>query len=149
MSYLRTPDYWLAALAAIVIVNVCLVLHYQALSLCTRYLPRIAQRPRRRVLALMFAVFTIHVVEIWLFGAGYALLTRDPTLGAIQGLPTTELPDFVYFSAMTYTTVGFGDVVPVGAIRFLAGLEAVTGLVMIAWSASYTFLAMHRDWPSA
>jgi hypothetical protein len=49
-------------------------------------------------------------------------------------------------SAMTYTTVGFGDVVPVGAIRFVAGLEALTGLVMITWSASYTFLEMQRDW---
>jgi hypothetical protein len=57
-----------------------------------------------------------------------------------------DLPDFVYFSAMTYSTVGFGDAVPVGAIRFLAGMEALTGFVMITWSASYTFLEMQRDW---
>ena len=35
---------------------------------------------------------------------------------------------------MTYTTVGFGDVVPLGAICFMAGVEALTGLVMITWS---------------
>jgi hypothetical protein len=56
------------------------------------------------------------------------------------------VPDFVYFSAMTYSTVGFGDVVPTGAIRFMAGLEALTGFVMLTWSASYTVLEMQRDW---
>jgi hypothetical protein len=61
-------------------------------------------------------------------------------------LPTTGLPDFVYFSAMTYTTVGFGDAVPIGPIRFLAGMEGLTGLAMITWSASYTFIEMQRDW---
>jgi hypothetical protein len=67
-------------------------------------------------------------------------------LGSLSGPQTMDLPDFVYFSAMTYSTVGFGDAVPVGPIRFLAGMEALTGFVMITWSASYTFLEMQRDW---
>jgi hypothetical protein len=52
----------------------------------------------------------------------------------------------VSYSAIVYTTVGFGDIVPVGPIRFMAGMEGLTGLVMITWSASYAFLEMHRDW---
>jgi hypothetical protein len=44
--------------------------------------------------------------------------------------------------------VGFGDLVPHGAIRFMTGMEALTGLVMITWSASFTFLEMQRDWHS-
>jgi hypothetical protein len=47
---------------------------------------------------------------------------------------------------MCYTTVGFGDVSPVGPIRFLAGTSALTGFVMITWSASFTFLEMERFW---
>ena len=54
--------------------------------------------------------------------------------------------DFVYFSAITYTTVGFGDYVPTGPIRFLAGTEALTGFLLITWSASFTFLEMQRYW---
>jgi hypothetical protein len=77
---------------------------------------------------------------------GYFLLVQHWDAGSITGLTTTSLPDFVYFSATTYTTVGFGDAVPAGAIRFLAGMEALTGFVMITWSASYTFLEMQRDW---
>ena len=49
-------------------------------------------------------------------------------------------------SAITYTTVGFGDVVPVGPIRFLSGMEALTGFVMIGWTASFTYLEMERFW---
>jgi hypothetical protein len=98
------------------------------------------------VLILIFVVLATHVVEIWLFGAGYFVLVHGYALGSLSGLQTVDLPDFVYFSAMTYSTVGFGDAVPVGAIRFLAGMEALTGFVMITWSASYTFLEMQRDW---
>ncbi len=38
--------------------------------------------------------------------------------------------DAIYFSAATYSTVGFGDLSPIGALRMLAGLEAVTGLLV-------------------
>ena len=137
---------WLVILAAVVIVSSCLVLHYEVLAGCNRYLPLLSHRRRRRVLILLFIILATHVAEIWLFGAGYALLTRSAELGTVAGLPTAQLPDFVYFSAMTYTTVGFGDAVPIGPIRFLAGMEALTGFVMITWSASYTFLEMQRDW---
>ena len=51
-----------------------------------------------------------------------------------------------YFSAMTFTTVGFGVVYPLVPVRFLAGTEALTGLVLVTWSASFTFLEMARFW---
>ncbi len=146
MNYLSSPGNWVVVASAVLIVALCVVAHYEALNACTRLLPVLSHRRRRRVLILIFVVLVTHVAEIWLFGLGYFLLSRDPVLGSLAGLPTAELPDYVYFSAMTYTTVGFGDVVPVGAIRFLAGMEALTGFVMITWSASYTYLEMQRDW---
>lgn len=146
MSYLPTPGNWLVVASSLFIVALCVVTHYEVLSACNRYLPVLSPRRRRRVLILIFIVLVAHVAEIWLFGIGYFLLSRSFALGNLTGLPTTELPDFVYFSAVTYSTLGFGDAVPVGAIRFLAGLESLTGFVMITWSASYTFLEMQRDW---
>lgn len=145
MTYLDNPGNWLIAVTTFVIVALC-VGHYEVLSACTRYLPRLSHRRRPRVLILIFVVLIAHVTEIWLFGFGYYLLAGHGSLGGLVGLPTVDLPNFVYFSAMTYTTVGFGDAVPVGALRFVAGMEALTGLVMITWSASYTFLEMQRDW---
>ncbi|MEM9882591.1 MAG: potassium channel family protein, partial [Planctomycetota bacterium] len=56
--------------------------------------------------------------------------------------------DAVYFSAAVYTTVGFGDITPVGHLRLLVGIEALTGLMLVAWSASFTFLVSSRLHPS-
>jgi hypothetical protein len=146
MAYLSNLDNWIVVLATVAIVGICVVMHYEVLSVCNRYLPTLSYRRRPRVLILICVVLLAHIAEIWVFGAGFYLLAGNEGFGSLVGLPTTDLPDFVYFSAITYATVGFGDAVPVGAIRFLAGVEALTGFVMITWSASYTFLEMQRDW---
>jgi hypothetical protein len=54
--------------------------------------------------------------------------------------------DCVYLSFVTYSTLGFGDIVPEGWVRFMVGTEAVTGLVQIAWTASYLYFQMGRNW---
>lgn len=69
-----------------------------------------------------------------------------PTAGSFG---PTHLPDFdmlLYFSAETYTSLGYGDIVPHGALRLLAGTETLTGLLMIGWSASHAFVVMERFW---
>ena len=53
---------------------------------------------------------------------------------------------FIYFSFTTYTTVGYGDYVPVGPVRLLSQIEALVGLVLIACSASYIFIIMQDYW---
>jgi hypothetical protein len=68
-----------------------------------------------------------------------------PECGALSG-GSPGLLDAVYFSAVTYSTVGYGDMVPLGPIRFLAGTQSLVGLVLITWSASFTFLEMERFW---
>lgn len=146
MGYLNDVGNWLVVATATLIVSICVVVHYEVLNVCNRYLPILTHRRRRRVLILIFVVLATHIAQIWLFGLGYFVLVHGYGIGSLAGLPTLDLPDFVYFSAATYTTLGFGDAVPVGAIRFLAGMEALTGFVMVTWSASYTFLEMQRDW---
>ena len=42
--------------------------------------------------------------------------------------------------------MGFGDVSPVGPLRLLAGAEALTGFMLIGWTASFTYLAMRDFW---
>ena len=43
-------------------------------------------------------------------------------------------------------TLGLGDLSPVGTVRLLAGMESLTGLLLITWSASFTYLEMSRVW---
>ena len=60
------------------------------------------------------------------------------------GVPT--FIDALYFSGSVYTSLGFGDIVPANGGQVLAVSEAVTGLVLIAWTASYTFFHMQSHW---
>jgi len=147
MDYLANPNNWIVVLMTLLIVLVCVGLHFEVLSNCNRYLPRVSHRRRPRVLFLIIVILATHVTEIWLFAFGYYFLVQIEGFGALIGAEIERIPDYTYYSAMVYTTVGFGDLLPTGSIRFLTGMEALTGLVMITWSASFTFLEMARDWP--
>lgn len=147
MNYLSSPQTWIVVPATLIVVSLCVGLHFEILSRSRRYLTLLSHQRRRRVLMFIIVVLVAHTVEIWLFAIGYYALSVWFGIGMLVGLETASLPDYVYYSAIVYTTLGFGDIVPTGAIRFLTGMEAVTGLVMITWSASYTFLEMQRDWP--
>ena len=50
----------------------------------------------------------------------------------------------MYFPAVVYSTLGLGDLLPAGALRFMAGTEALNGFLLISWSASFTLLEMQR-----
>jgi len=58
----------------------------------------------------------------------------------------TSIPMGIYWAIVTMTTVGFGDITPTGPLRLLAGVEALTGLVLITWTASYLYIEMTRLW---
>lgn len=133
--------------ATVVAVVASVLVHYEGLNTLSRWLGhRHGSHRRRKVLYGICGVLMLHVTEIWIFGtATWALLQMDDT-GSIAGVHPVGLLDAVYMAAATYTTVGFGDLAPVGPIRFIAGTMAVVGFVLIGWSASFTYLEMSRDW---
>ena len=128
-------------------VAAAVLLHYEGLVLLSRRLAsRHESQRRRKVLYGIFGVLALHVAEIWVFGIAAWGVLQHPHAGSVTGAPVPGLLDAVYLSAVTYTTVGFGDLAPVGPIRFLSGTTALTGFVLIAWSASFTYLEMERFW---
>lgn len=138
--------YPLVAAVTIVVVAVCVLGHYEGLIIVSRQLAESRSRERRKVLSGIFCVLGLHVAQIWLFGLTIWLLLMWPACGDVSGDPALHLFDAIYFSAAIFTTVGFGDLAPVGPIRILAGTEALTGFVLITWSASFTFIEMQRFW---
>ncbi len=54
--------------------------------------------------------------------------------------------NFLYFSTETYSTLGLGDIYPIGTLRMVMGIETLTGLLMISWTASFSYLQMRRFW---
>ncbi len=142
---------WGANLLVIAVTLVAVVavvsVHYEGLVLLSRWNARAGERPvRRRVLYGMFGVLGLHVLEIWIFGLALWGLVQWPACGHVAGDDPLLFFDAIYFSAITFTTVGFGDLAPVGPIRFLSGTEALTGFVLIGWTVSFTYFEMERFW---
>jgi hypothetical protein len=103
---------------------------------------------RRKVLLGVYGVIGLHVAEIWLFGVCLWALLHFPNAGEISGTHAAGLLDAVYLSATTFSTLGFGDLTPVGPVRFTAGTESVSGFILITWSASFLYLEMQEFWRS-
>ncbi len=133
-------------IATILVVVLRVLLHYEGLRLMSEYLPMPKAHHRKRVIMLILLLLLIHTIEIWFFGIAYYVLLTVFHVGELRGMDPVTVFDCVYYSAMSYTTIGFGDIVPYGAIRLMTGMEGLTGLVMITWSASYTFVVMLKNW---
>ena len=136
--------------ATLVAVAVCVLVQYEGLVMLQRGLAGLHTRHQRvKVLYVIMTVLFLHVIEIWVFGLTLWLLQQWPAFGHIAGQSELHIYDAIYFSAVTFSTVGYGDIAPVGPIRLLAGTEALVGLVLITWSASFTYLEMERYWRRA
>jgi voltage-gated potassium channel Kch len=55
-----------------------------------------------------------------------------------------DLQSAIYFSAATYTTVGYGDLVLPVEWRLVGGVEALTGILMCGWSTGFFFAIVSR-----
>ena len=136
----------MAALIAIVLVVATIVIHYEALRLASALVSRSGWPLRLRVLSVALVCFAAHTVEIGVYAFAYFLIDRAG-LGSLTGHLEGGGGDYLYFSATAFSTLGFGDINPTGVTRLISAFEAVNGLFLIAWSTSFTYLAMERLWP--
>ncbi|MEM6333721.1 MAG: potassium channel family protein [Planctomycetota bacterium] len=148
----RTPQ-WLVLIVAAAVTATCVVLHHEAILIAMRVLRRLGPNKSPHVLRLLMPavilyLLLVHLLEIGVFALGYAALMHalSPPAGELLGAYDGTWFDILYFSAAVYTTVGFGDITPEGHLRTLVAIEALAGLVLVTWSASFTFLVMQRYW---
>ena len=80
-------------------------------------------------------IVVLHLLEI-LAWAGLYLWS-----GALPDLATA-----LYFSAVTYTTTGYGDVVLRPGWRLDGGLESLTGILMCGWSTGFFVAVVNRKY---
>jgi hypothetical protein len=78
-------------------------------------------------------IILLHLVEIALWAFFYTWK---------HGMP--DLPSAFYFSAVTYTTTGYGDLLLPKEWRLAGGVEALTGILMCGWSAAFFFAVFTR-----
>ena len=94
---------------------------------------------RSRLIAMnsvVLGLFAVLSVEVWLWAALYLVI------GAFPDFETS-----LYFSTVTFSTVGYGEVVMVHEWRMLAALESVNGFLLIGWSTAYLIAASMRVGP--
>jgi len=125
---------------AFVLIGLTSGLHFGALSFAQK-----TCRGSWNVLGMMFWMLMIavlaHLVEIFIYAGGFMLAEKGFEIGSFAGLKPMVFMDYVYFSIVSYTSLGLGDIFPLGHLRFLTGVEALNGLILIAWTATYTFYA--------
>ncbi len=139
----------LVVLVCLTLLVLTTVIHYEVLRGLTGVLPVLRIRPRAKLIVVIITTFLAHLLEIGLYALAIYALVRFAGLGTLDDSSRFSLDVSLYFSAETYTSLGYGDVVPGGAVRLLAGVEALNGLLLIGWSASYTYIAMERFWSDA
>ena len=128
------------------VVAVVVIIHYECLYGLTRLIPRLKLQKRYRIVVGVLGALVAHAIEIWIFALGFFLMHRADDWGELSGNFNDSILDCAYFSFTVFSTVGFGDIVPLGKMRYLVGIESLTGLVLITWSASFLFFEMQRYW---
>lgn len=133
--------------ACVFLVMVTILVLYETLRLTSEHLAELPVPPRWRIIAVVLAAFVGHTVAVWVYAGAYWLLVLQLGLGAFSGVPIESFEDCLFVSVVAYSSLGYGDHAPVGHARLLTGVEALNGLLLIGWSASFTYLAMERYWP--
>ncbi len=96
------------------------------------------------IIVVMLGIFAIHTVEIWLYAIVYYLLGA---LGTFE--------EALYFSTVTFSSVGYGDVLLTHQWRIFGAIEGANGLILIAWSTAFLFSlttrlkTLEHDWLEA
>jgi hypothetical protein len=91
-----------------------------------------AHRAAIVVLMGVFGIFALHTSEIWLYAALYRFLGE-----------TASFEQALYFSTVTFASLGYGDIVLSPHWRMVSAIEAANGVILFAWSTAF-LLTMTR-----
>lgn len=126
------------------VISATVVIHTFGLIWVTHAMNWLSDRTRHmgrrsRLIAMnsvVLGLFAVLTVEVWLWAVLYLVI------GAFPDFETA-----LYFSTVTFSTVGYGEVVMVHEWRMLAALESVNGFLLIGWSTAYLIAASMRVGP--
>lgn len=129
-----------------ILTPVTFLINLEGLWLIKR-LPSIFQDlPRFGVLAVVVFCLCLHIIEISLYAGGFSIADKLFGVGQFNNERSIDALAYFYYAAITFTAVGYGDILPSGDIRILAVAESLNGLLLISWSGAFTFTAMQKLW---
>lgn len=131
------PHLVTAGMLALVMLVLTTAFHHYALEFLAR---RSGGRlSRAGVVRLVVALVGVHVVHITVYALVFAVAAGPAGLGRLQGVTGDPALGYFFFAAETYSTLGYGDIVPVGSLRLIASVESLNGLLLLAWSGAFLY----------
>ena len=124
---------------ALTLMALCVAIHAAGVSWA---LQRLRRRPRE-TLRLWASTRLFVLVSVWIVLLHLAEISVWATFYLWRNA-MPDLPSALYFSAVTYTTTGYGDLVLVEGWRLLGAVEALTGILMCGWSTGFFFAIVNR-----
>jgi hypothetical protein len=118
-------------------------LHYEAISYLDARLRSRQGRMRRSVPMVVAIMVCAHLIEIGIYALVFAGGAGPLALGYFVG-PHMGTTEYFYFAAEAYTSFGYGDIVPTSGLRVIASMTPLNGLLLLAWSGSFLYAAVHQ-----
>ena len=118
--------------------------HYEAL----RWLApgsRQKRAGRASVPVTLFLLICVHLVEIGAYAFVYAAATEVFGVGGFAGAREMRPLDYFYYAAETYSSLGYGDIFPIGELRLIASISPLNGILLLAWSGSFLFALVQHS----
>ena len=82
----------------------------------------------------------LHVIQIVLWALTYLALVPEGELDSLE--------EAIYFSFVTFTTLGYGDITLSEGVRLASGIEAMNGILLVGWSTAVLFAVVQKIWQS-
>ena len=83
-------------------------------------------------------VVLLHAVQITIWAYAYLLLVPAGELETLEKA--------LYFSFVTFSTLGYGDITLSEGWRLLSGIQALNGILLVGWSTAILFAVVQRTW---
>ena len=133
-----------AALLALLLVAGTTLFHFEALERLQRATLRETAVRHATVVRVLSVLILVHLSEILFYAVAYEF-ARQIGIGRLStgGQPLDALSYF-YYSAETYSTLGYGDIEPLGGVRLMASVEPLNGILLLAWSGAFLFSLVQR-----
>lgn len=137
-------NFFIASGISLVLIALCVAIFYEILAHVWIRLPHLEGRPRTQIMLTIFAAFIGHTCAVWAFGLAYYVLANYFGFGSLKGEIDHGMIDYIYFSSVSYSSLGFGDVYAAGGLQLLVGVEAILGLILIGWTITFTYLVTEK-----
>ncbi len=94
--------------------------------------------PFRLLCSTALVLLLLHMAEVFPWACTYLTI---PNLGSLD-----SWEEATYFATVTFSSLGYGDIVIQGPWRLLSAIQAVNGLLVFGWSTALLFAVVERIW---